>query len=146
MCNGMPCDGDCDNQMLEYETEHEQPPTITPVPVTLAEPAVTVETVPQHVTCVSVALPINTVAQILQHDPLRVRATILPRAAGIVLCHSYSQAQDPANLVGTPPAPNGAYVPATPVSFDIKGTQAMWAIAPGGVATTVGLIIERRSE
>lgn len=139
-----------DDELLDYQTEQEDAPEpvqpIEPVPVHVCEPVVTVPTVAQHVTFRTVTLTAaNPVQQILNLDPLRIRAWLLPKIDNnVVLCHSISQAQDPANADPMLTAPNGAYVSAALTApVPIPGTAPVWCVG-NTFPTRVGLIIERR--
>lgn len=139
-----------DSELLEYETEQEDPGPVQPIdplPVHVCAPVVTVPTVSQHVTTRTVLLTTaNAVQQILPQDPLRVMAWLLPKIDNnVVLCHSLTQAQDPANADPALAAPNGALVSAAlTAAIPVPGTQAMW-MAGNTFPTRVGLIIERRT-
>jgi hypothetical protein len=135
-----------DSELLEYETETQEPTgPITPIPVEICEPVVTVPTVAQHVTAYTLVLTATTpYTELMTQDPLRVRARIFTITNGVVICHSLQQAQDPANTGDANfTAPNGALI-ASGVSFMIEGTQRMW-VSTSKFPTRVGVIIERRS-
>src|SRR4051812_44129767 len=103
------------DELLEYETEQDDPgpvQPVEPVPVHVCAPVVTVATVPQHLTALSrVLTAAQPFVQLLAQDPLRVRATVLVSGANkVVLCHSLGQAQDPNNLDNTLANPDGAVI------------------------------------
>lgn len=146
-----------DSEMLEYETEQDDDDTpvmpIAPVPVSVCEPVVTVETVPQHLTCstfvVNTAAADTAIVQILPQDPLRVRAEIIVHDQPVVICHSRASATAAANTVAGTPYPSGAYVQADPATpsrpIPIYGVQEVWAAATYGQAARVSVFAYRRS-
>lgn len=143
-----------DEQLLEYQTEaddDEFPVIPDPVPVCVKEPVVTVETVPQHVTCYTVVVDTDVdqgVAELLPLDPLRVRATVIVSDQPVIICHTRPQAQDGSNRVASVPNPNGAYIPASPTlstPVPIHGTQQMWVAGTTTDPARVSVIVERRS-
>ena len=141
-----------DEELLEYETEQpgaELTPTL-PIPVDVHGVVTTVPTVAQHVTCYtrSLSTASNPVDQILQYDPLRVRATIIVNDYPVVLCHSQPSAQDASNAVASTPAPDGAYVYASATvssTVVITGVAPVWAAATFNQTSRVSVIVERRS-
>lgn len=144
---------DDDDQLLEYETEadEELPVIPDPVPVCVKEPVVTVETVPQHVTCYTVVVDTDVeqgVAELLPQDALRVRATVIVNDQPVVICHTRPQALDGSNRVASVPNPNGAYVPAGPTLSTpvvIHGTQQVWLAGTSATPARVSVVVERRS-
>lgn len=140
-----------ENELLEYETEAEETPElvmpIEPIPVRVCEPVVTIETVPQHISTRTILLTAaQPVQEVLPHDPLRVCAWLLPKVDNnVVLCHSYQQAQDPANQDPTLANPSGAIISAALTApVRVSGTQRMWLVA-NTFPTHFGVIVERRS-
>ena len=146
-----------EDELLEYETEVVDDPEpvqpIDPIPVSVCDPVVTVETVPQHITTytlvISTATNAQAVQQLLPLDPLRVRATIIVHDNPAVICHSRASANAAANTVTNTPAPSGAYLlasatlPAAPIV--IHGTQEMWIAATTSSTSRVSVIAERRT-
>lgn len=140
-----------ENEMLEYEVEADEPETpvmpISPIPVSVCEPVVTVETVPQHMTCYTVVVDTDDVdagiKELLPLDALRVRATIIAHTAEAIICHSRSQAQDPANTVTNVPNPSG-FLLSIDTPLVLTGTQQMWVAATSSAARRVSVIVERR--
>lgn len=138
-----------DNELLDYQTEqgdepqHVQP--IEPVPVHVCEPVVTIETVPQHVSCYTITLTQDMpYAQVLPLDVLRVRASLLRCDNHFVLCHSLGQAQDANNSTTGSTVTNGALITATfNAPVPVSGVQEMW-VATNVFPTNIGVIVERR--
>lgn len=137
-----------ESELLEYETEQEdEPQEISPIPVHVCEPVVTVATVPQHVSTYTVVVAVgdstNGILQLMPQDPLRVRAVITCNDQAVVICHSLPQAMSTANQAASVPNPSGAYL-AAGQTVTINGTQEMFVAATGTVAR-VSVITERRS-
>lgn len=146
-----------DDDLLEYETEDEDDGTpvqkIDPVPVHICEPVVTVETVPQHMTAstfvLSTANADQALQQILPQDPLRVRAVVIVHDQPVIICHSRSSANAPANTVTATPDPSGAFVyasataPSRPIPF--YGVQEVWVAATVSDAARVSVFAYRRT-
>lgn len=136
---------DYDDDLMEYETEAEQPEPVTPVSVCLDGPVVTVETVPQHLTCSTVVLTSDQpVAQLLELDHLRVGAQVSALDNDVVVCHSYQQAMDAANQVSTLDMPNGFVVAKGVPATSLRTTQQLWVVT-GTYPSRVSVVAERRS-
>lgn len=137
-----------DNEILEYETEaHEPPEHISPIPVSVCEPVVTVATVPQHTSFRTFVLTTdNPTAQILPLDPLRVAALVSSPDNDVVLSGSRSQAGDKANVSDSTLArPNGGLLPkALTAPVPISSTDAVWVSGPT-YPSRVWVVITRRT-
>jgi hypothetical protein len=134
-------------QLLDYEDEL-QPPAMMmePVPVRLTEPAVTLETVPQHAGFRTIVLTAdNPFAQLLPPDPLRVTSQVYSPDHDVVLASSAAQAQDKANISDTSLLrPNGALLAsAHPTGIPIDTTDAVWVAGPT-YPSRVSVIVTRR--
>lgn len=131
--------------LLEYETEAAPTPEVV-VPVCVAEPVVTIETVPQHMqtNTVVVSSTGTAFAELLPLDPLRVRATIIVSDNPVVLCHSKTLAQNAANTASNVPTPQGAYVANSTTPIVLTGTSQLFVAATGSSSTRVSVISERR--
>jgi hypothetical protein len=146
-----------DNEMLAYEVEQDDDGApvmpIAPVPVSVCEPVITVETVPQHLSTSTFVLsttnPDQAIVQILPQDPLRVRATIIVHDQPVVICHTRGAAAAAANTVAGTPAPSGAYVRADPTTpsapIPIYGIQEVFAAATYAEPARVTVFAYRRS-
>lgn len=136
------------SELVEYETETPLEEIVPLVPVRVAEPVVAVPAVAQHILCSTVivsSIEDTGVEQILPLDPLRIRATIIVYDAPVVLCHSKTQAQAPANKASNTHYPSGAYVVnGSPPVVVIEGTAPMWAAATTASETRISIIVERR--
>lgn len=147
---------DDDDELIEYQVEADEPVTPAgPVPVRVCEPVVTIATVPQHITTITVVVqtgtndPDRAVRQLLPLDPLRVQAIVQVHDQPVVLCHSRNQAQAADNTTASTPAPQGAWVEAAAgvpsVPLVIHGGSEMWVAATSATATRVSVIVERRT-
>ncbi len=146
-----------DDEMLAYEVEQDDDGIpvmpIAPVPVSVCEPVVTVETVPQHMSAYTFVLSTTnadqSIVQILPQDPLRVIAEIIVHDQPVVICHSRGSAQAAVNTTAGTPAPSGAYVQADPTTpsapIPIYGVQEVWAAATYGQAARISVFAYRRS-
>lgn len=138
-------------ELLEYEAEqdHDTPVIpMTPIPVVVCDPVVTVPTAPQHISTYTVVVATGTTAQVaelLPLDLLRVSARIIVSDQAVVVCHSQAQAQDSSNRVASVPNPSGAYLPVSTAPVPITGTQQMWVAATSATPARVTVISERRS-
>lgn len=143
-----------DNEMLEYETEVEQPEPlgeIAPIPVQVCESVLTVPTIPQHANTYTIVLSTATnngygsgVDILLVQDPLRVKATVMTIDQPVVVSHSQTQANSSSNQAATVPNPSGAYLPIT-TPLVIATTQEMFVAATSATPTRISVIVERRS-
>ncbi len=147
---------DDDSEMLAYEVEQsEDAPVlpVAPVPVSVCEPVVTVETVPQHLSAstfvLSTATADQAVVQILPQDPLRARAVIIVHDQPVILCHSRASASAAANTVTNTPDPSGAFVYASTTTpsqpIPVYGVQEVWAAATIGEDARVSVMAYRRT-
>lgn len=146
-----------EDEMLAYEAEDDTDPEpvmpISPVPVSVCGPVVTVETVSQHMSAstfvMSTTAPDQAVQQILPQDPLRVRAWVIVHDQPVVICHSRGSAMAAANTAAGTLAPSGAYVqadpttPSTPIPID--GVQEVWAAATYGEPARISVFAYRRT-
>lgn len=117
---------------------------ITNVDELTAQPSL--EIVPEHFSCVTFVVQqggVNPRQRVLETDPTRKSASILAVDAPVVLCHTLTQAMQPANQVAAVPNPDGGYLPAG-TSASVDGTGPLWVVATTAVASRVTVIINRR--
>jgi hypothetical protein len=137
--------------VLEIETESEVDElyAVEPVKVELCSPVVTIDTVPQHVSCFTIVLTADEpVQKLMDLDPLRHEAIVISLDQDVVLCHSYQQAQDPANVTAALPRPNG-YILSGGAGFPpyvvLETTAHLWVAAPvtGEETARISCIVKR---
>jgi len=146
---------DADELVLEHQVDqHEETDAadFIPVRVVVVDSVVTQDIIPQHVDTFTVVLTDDEpVQQLMAYDPLRFRAEVAALDADVVLCHSFTQAKDPANLEAGAPMPNGAVLKApgtgvVPLYVDVTTVARMWVAKPAAVGNArVSVILKRRA-
>ena len=116
----------------------------------------TEEKEPEHFVCSTVVVPqpsagvgggqtnLN-VTQVCYLNPARKSVAISSPDNPVILCHSYQQAQNPANQVAGVPFPQGTYLPAGGTAA-LDGTGPLWVVATVAGASRVSVVENVRGE
>lgn len=139
---------ECDDILLDNATEQFEEVDVAqvlPIPVVLAEAAVTEPIYPQHMTAYTIVLTATTPTQELAPlDSLRTGLIIRSLDHDVVLCHSINQANDPSNFDVALAFPNGAVLRNGDRPTYLRSTPRMWVVG-NSYPSRVTVIAERRA-